>query len=244
MQHLRLILSCLIFFPLVGCVFGGCAWSDYQESHSASVQPDHIDLADLEAGTKKIGNNHVVIGPHTACYPSTIYTYLVDKDHPKAVDNNTKISGSFYPILSSANPATKRFEELRLAHQGEEIPPEAFAAVPTQFVMVVKTNRFKKVGEVPWHAIQTDAQVQGLVLNHSKLHSDESALLRESFPNVNTERVIILEEGRMPSSSLWCYTRIALGVVIGLTGIALAIGILVVSIYRSGRAPQRSRRWD
>jgi hypothetical protein len=218
-------------------------WADYDESHTASDQPERIELADLEAGTKTIGNNHVVIGPHSAYYAGSIYSYTRKKFAPKKTDDNTPITECFYPIMAPSNPGVKKVEELKKKYKTvDDIPDEELAAIPLQFVLVVRTTRYKKIGEIPSSVIQTDPQVQGLILNHTKLKTDEKKLLNESFPRMNMDKVIILEEGRTPSSSMWCFTRVGAGVLITVLGLVIVGCMIFVPMFR--KPPERRRRND
>ncbi len=200
-------------------------------------------MADLEAG-KKISGNHVVIGPHSAYYGATIFTYTQAKNAPKKkIDENLSIGQTYYPVMAPTNPSAKKIEELKKQYQDpNDIPEEELIAIPTQFVLVVRTTRFKKVGEIPTSVLQTDQQVQGMILNHSKLPSDEAKLLRERFPTMNMDQVIILEEEPGRRNAVVRTPRIALGIVIAISGIGIACTIALWSMFRSESPPVRSSR--
>jgi hypothetical protein len=224
---LRIILCCLIVVPMLGFALSAWGWSDYQESHTASPQPDVIELADIEKG-KTITNNHVRLGSHSALYYTGVYTYSVPKHSPKDESSKptTSVTEYFYPIVSTGDPSVKNLGEAlkkieELQKQGKTIPPDMVVEPPSKFAVVVKTSRYKKVGDIPVD-IRTESQVQGLILNHSKLGDEETKLLREEFPKMDMSKVIILEEGRTPSSTAWCFTRVALGILTGLAGLGIA----------------------
>src|SRR5262249_23115044 len=64
--------------------------------------------------------------------------------------------------------------------------------------------------------------VQGLVINVvSPLSSKEKDLIRDSFPSINFDKLLILEEGRTPTSALWSTSLIFGGIAVLLGGIGL-----------------------
>ena len=89
-----------------------------------------------------------------------------------------------------------------------------------EFKVLVKTNKFKTIGGIP-DDFPLEPSLQGLVIN--RIHSlgkDEKNLIQQSFPQLDLTKVLILEEGRKPTSSL-----LALGMVLGGIVVAASGGI-------------------
>ena len=165
------------------------------------------------------------IGPHAACYYATVFSYTKSRRFRTKLDENTRLSECFYPIVSAANPAVKKIEELIKTHGSfEKLPDSVEIEPPKQFSVVVKTKRFKTFKDIPDTGIEMTPQVQGLILNLSKpLSSQEEKLLKESFPETDFKKVLVLEDGRTPSSLTSCYARMALGAALIPAGLLLGI---------------------
>ncbi|HUT10336.1 MAG TPA: hypothetical protein VMY42_07565 [Thermoguttaceae bacterium] len=182
--------------------FGG---REYLVSSGASSDPVEVDLAKLEAGETP-ENNHVKIGEHVSLYPASVYEYQQSKYASGEPGPDTTVTHSYYPILSMEHPFIQKLVET----EGEDVPDI------TDFAVLVKTKRFKTIRAIP-DEMNTCASVQGLVINRiDSLDSEEKKLIKESFPLVKLDNVLILEEGRKPASLL-----LSLGMIFG--GVALVV---------------------
>ena len=66
----------------------------------------------------------------------------------------------------------------------------------------------------------SESGVKGLLINRIKsLDEEESRLLRESFPQLDISKVLILEQNRKPSSVIFSFGAMGLGVFVVLTGL-------------------------
>jgi hypothetical protein len=150
------------------------------------------------------------------------------------VNDNTTISECFYPIVSTSNPAVQKIRDLEKKYGSlDDVPDDVAIEPPAQFSVVVKTTRYKKVGDIPATGIRTEPQVQGLLLKRvSALGYQEKKLIQDSFPGMKMDNVLVLEEGRRPSSTWWCFTRVGLGVLSILLGPVLAV-VGVVMAFRN-----------
>jgi hypothetical protein len=139
-----------------------------------------VDLAKLESG-EAVPNNHVLIGEHVALYPACVYEYEQrDSGDP---NNNTKVTHLFYPIISKSHPAMSESSD------GVE-----------SFAVMVKTEQFPTIGSIP-DVPAPVGSIQGLIINDiDGLDSEEKDLVRSSFPNVNFDKLLVLEVGRQPAS--------------------------------------------
>ena len=102
-----------------------------------------------------------------------------------------------------------------------------------RFAVIVKTERFKKFGDIPDVPQRHEGQLEGLVINTLRpLGYKEKKLLKEEFPNMDFDKVLVVEENRKPSSWAWCATFQYGGM--ALIGAGLLLGI--VFIVRGGMA--------
>jgi hypothetical protein len=230
---------------LLLCGIGGAVtywgWSEWQVGTKSSAEPVSVDLARLEAGERP-PDNHIKLGPHHACYYSTVYSYKKRKGDPENPPPGSTLTYAFYPVLSPSNPDIKALEPL-LQQYGDldKIPKDVNIPFPKHCIVLVKSNRFATVGDLPREAIRREDAVQGLVINEiSRLSADEENLIRKTFPAITTGSVFILEENRRPYSVGLAITIYVLGLaIIGVTVLG-AIGVFVWSLLRRAAPPTRS----
>ena len=174
-------------------------------SSGTSREAKQVELAELEQGEAPT-NTHLRISSHLALYGASVYEYEESKYSSGAPSGSAKVNHCYYPIYSVEHP-------VMVAFANEEEIDEAQLGT---FAVMVKTKRFKTVNSIP-DGIDEAASVQGLVINRiGSLDSEEKKLVKQSFPTVNFDKVLILEEGRKPSSLL-----ITLGMLLG--GLALIV---------------------
>lgn len=186
---------------------------------SAGTEPEAVKLLALEKGDIP-DSPSLSIGEHWAVYSSLIYTYdekiLGSNEH----DSATEINYAYYPIISDDHPYNKAVDKL-IEKYGDEIPEGLYPEF-REFTVLVKTTRFETLGDVPdfW---DFNESVQGLVINSiGKLDGDERDLLKEMFPYMNIDEVLILEEGRSLSPVGMFILYFGGGFVI------LALGVLLI----------------
>ena len=228
----RILLFILAFFGLIGLALVVMGIVDYADSRTASVAPAYVELADLEKDPS-VTNNHVCIGPHEACYYAGVYDYTKKKYSLPKAEGSITVDAYYYPIVSTSNPAMQKIRELEKTYGSvRNIPESETRELPAQFAVVVKTKRFKKVREIPSASYVTEKQVQGLFVTWSGgLGSEERNLLKESFPNMNFKNVLVLEEGKAPSSAASCIARVGVGAAV----LLLCLGIAGFMLLRRRR---------
>jgi hypothetical protein len=202
MEVKQVLAACFILFLLAAfpTVF---AITEWRVGSTSTAEPLPVELAKLESGSVP-ENNHLKIGPHTACYFATVYTYTTSKKTRQRPNANTKVDYSFYPILSPAHPYVKQIQKLETKYGDlDKVPDEEFPDL-SDFKVLVKTTRFRKVGDIPDDGLHTEGAVQGLVINRiSSLNSEEQNLIKRDFPDIDFNKILILDEGRRPSSGLF-----------------------------------------
>jgi hypothetical protein len=111
------------------------------------------------------------------------------------------VQAAYYPILSESHPFFQKIQSLAESGELEDgLNPDLLK--PDTVAVLVKTEAYSTVGDVPVSIEHKDA-VQGLVINAVRDPAEEEArLIRENFPAIDLEKLIVLEEGRTPSSVL------------------------------------------
>lgn len=180
-------------------------WQELTLSRHAKDEPVEVSAADLEAG--KIPDNcHVVVKDAIALYPSTVYHYKKSKFSIKKPDGSTRVTDALYPVISKNHPFVQMMQN---ATATDKQLDDALSSVG----VIVKTKSFGTVGEIP-EKMSAGVTLQGLILNHiEKVDSKDANLLRSSFPKLDPDKVVILEEGRKPKGMLYAVGMMAGGVI-------------------------------
>lgn len=191
-----------------GLVLAFFGLQEFRVSHGSSREATAVNLADIERGTPP-SNNHVQIGEHFAIYGGSVYQYSQSKYDHSAPGNSTKVTYCYYPIISAEHPFIKAVTS------GEDDPDFSNISV------LVKSKRFKTIGAIP-DGIVEETSLQGLVVNRiESLDREERNLLRENFPQVDFEKVLIVEDGRKPASLFKSAGLVGGGGLLSLFGVAL-----------------------
>lgn len=192
---------------------------EFLVSYGADHKAVEVELATIEGGETPAGN-HVKLGEHWAIYGACVYAYRQGKYDHGEPDAGTSVDYCFYPIISDAHPFMTALGELSDKYDGLENVPDSAAWPDIQqhtFTVLVKTKQFKKIGAIP-DGISAQDSLQGLIINQiDSLDSEEEGLVKQSFPQANLDKVLILEAGRAPASLIK-----SLGMMFG--GLALVIG--------------------
>lgn len=210
-----------------GCVLGWMGIQEYRVSRGTSAEPQLVDLAKLESGSAP-GNNHLKIEKHWAVYPAAIYSYSkskYDKSEPKPA---TSVSFAYYPVISTDHPFVGELMLYALRQKAAKKKAPG-GPVPTikKFKILVKTKRFKTIGDIP-QELKVEDSLQGLVINKIKsLDKKEAELIKQSFPSMDLDEILIVEDGREPSSGLKTWSMIIGGGVLALAGVGLFLAGLV-----------------
>lgn len=177
---------------------GAIIYYGYQEhavSKDASPEAVVVELADLEK-KGEAPNNHLKIGKHVALWP--LYVCRVEVatgQDPQNAPPSAKVDYAYCAIISKDHPWWQAYQST--SETGEDVQLPAIDPL----LVLVKTKKYKTVGAIPGE-IQEPDSVQGLVVNRiESLKDDEKKFIRESFPSVNFDKLLLLEEGRTPSST-------------------------------------------
>jgi hypothetical protein len=190
-----------ILFVVTGLVFVGGAgvavWG-WAAGSGPSPEPVRVDLARLEAGELP-ENDYVEIGPHLACYAGAVFTYQVKPGQHRLPDD-TVVVQTLYPIVSAAHPDVKELEALRQRFgNADHVPDEVPTPFPVRFTVLVRTTRFRTIGEVPKDFARSETKIRGVLsIKFSRFQREEQGLFQERFPLVDFRKVIVLDRRRKP----------------------------------------------
>ncbi|MAG33166.1 MAG: hypothetical protein CL908_19990 [Deltaproteobacteria bacterium] len=204
---------------IVGGLFAG--FLGYQElglAQQASALPQPIELVDLESGQAP-PNIHVQLGHHWKVWDELIYSYRTEKEDEE-VGPATRIDYSYFPIISEEHPYSQAFNRLAERYESLDQVPEAEWPRLKDFAVLVRSEAFSVVGKLPGDEGWGEAeQMVGLIVNDiHRLKSDEKSLLSQSYPSLDLDKVLILEEGRQVESLAYCLGIMTLGAGLVITG--------------------------
>ncbi len=232
------MLRLAIMMIVGGGIFAYLGAQEFLLDRKASAEPVAVDLAKLESG-KAPDNPHVKVGEHVAIYSVGVYEYRKTAG-ANGVNARTEITEYFYPLISDEHPFLRGLKALVAKHGGlENVPDDAEWPQVDSFRVLVKTTRFGTVGEIPQSMERVDS-IQGVFINTiDPLDSKTKELLRQQFPNVDVDKVLVLQEGRAPSGLAWGLVK-----VIGPAAIAL-VGVFLLIPRRQRQVIQpETAQWD
>lgn len=193
---------------LIVAVLGGIIvfWGvqEFRVSQGTSAEPVAADLAALESG-REPPNAHLQLGPHLALYPALVYEVTQSKYATGDPGPTAKVNHCYYPIISLNHPVVR-----------SEDPN----AQLDKFAVLVRSKRFNTIADIPEESRQ-EASISGLVVNRiQSLDKEERKLILESFPSLDLDKVLLLEDGRRPASLAKSGGMIGGGLLLGLIGVA------------------------
>ena len=214
----------LIAVAVIGAVIAYNGTQELDLAEGATAEPLRVSLGDIEAGRIPV-NPHLQIGEHWAMNHELVYSYQTDRD---AVDVEPgpaqKLDFAYYPIVAADNAYFRELGNLEELYQGLENIPEDRLPELDGFKMLVRTKRYATIGGLPEPVWTPSEGVTGLIANRVRsLSKDEAALIRASFPTIDTEGLLILEEGRRPASAAESYAQIGGGALVAVSPLAFLV---------------------
>jgi ribosomal protein L32 len=197
-------LSRWVLIPLViGITFLGVGFKEQKLADISSAEPEPISLARLlERGPN--GNPNLILSDFEICENWILYEKKAMVG--VAVGEWTKVWVPIVPT-SNANRAGAAFANFQ---------------DPQDIRTLILSSRVHNENEVvPTLAVK---QLSGMVINQiAALSSKEKDLLRQGYPGVNFDNVIIFEENRQPASSEKIGWLLAGGGLLVVVGIGIAV---------------------
>lgn len=217
----------LLVVATIGGVLGYTGYEEYTASQGASPEPTYVDLAELEQGSIP-ENNHLVIGPHWRIYFGSVFEYEQDVWEFGGPDPEARVNYTYYPIISHDHPFVPQLATLEEEYGDlARLPGSVLPEDASDISVLVKTHAFKTVASIPdgW---SDSEEIQGLVINRiESLDPKVKKLIRKRFPSARVDEILLLEEGREPSSRGSAFAELgggALLIFIGLGGLVMRSG--------------------
>jgi len=209
-----------IVIIVVGAFLAFDGFKEWKVSRGTSTKPDAVELSELEK-SPDISNNHLKVGDHIAIYSDCVYQYEVKDGETGEPTSEAKVYHTYYPIISHDHPHIREIDDMVEKYGDVDKIPDAEWPELEKFTVLVKTGKFKTLGDIPdeWKNFES---LQGLVINriHS-LSGEEKDLVQSSFPTLDLEKLLIIEEGRVPSSGLKSGILMGGGAILILVGLGL-----------------------
>ena len=181
----------IMFFALVVAYMGVQELTLFLKAPDAPVE---VALKDIEA-KGEAPENWLTLSADLAVYDSIVYSYMGKEGDPEA-----SIMYAYYPLLPIDHPYFLNIIKMSDKYEeGDEIAPEDIPVLEN-FTVLVKTEKWKKYKDMP-QGIRSDLTIKGMIVNDlDPIKSDEVDLLKQSFPKLDLDKVLILEEGRTPGT--------------------------------------------
>ncbi len=205
----------------LGGVLSFIGYQEYKVSEGTSKDPVPVSIVKLEYGIE-LPNNHIEIGEHAAIYDALIYEYEERFSDPTGDDPGTKVNFVYYPITSQSHPLAEKLEKWANRDPDSISDAEYEALGKEKFKVLVRSGRYNKVGELPKGGVARLDKISGMVVNEiSSVGWEEQRLLKQAFPEINFKDVLILQEGRKPSSPAASFGMMGGGGALMLVGLGL-----------------------
>jgi len=205
-------------------VGGSLTYTGFQEHSLAEQTPDEplrIELDELEAGQRP-QTSYIEVGPHYKYYDTYVYTYETRENapQPETPGPNTRIQMMCHPAYSRHNPFVIQMRAVVATYPDlEEAPEEAFPELANPD-LVICTKRFKTAAQLPDGLGQDGEPIHGIAKNGNEgLDLEDRRLLKEYFPDLDFQKLVVLEEGRSPMKASQTLGMMGFGAFLSLLGL-------------------------
>ncbi|MCM8539022.1 MAG: hypothetical protein NE328_02025 [Lentisphaeraceae bacterium] len=202
---------------ILAIIIGGgfLSFTGYQEylvSSNAKSTPSKVKVEDLEKGVK-LKNNYVQLEEHIALIGGCVYSAKLRKGQ-STIQKNSTVEYCYYPLISYEHPYLKEQDRLIEKYGKYEMIPKNELPKLRDIKVLVKSTKYSTVSSIP-EEVDHKNKFRGLVINSiDSVKSEEAALLSQSFPGINVNKVIIIEQDRKPSSMMISLLMMAGGALI------------------------------
>lgn len=216
-----------------GAVLAFKGFQEWRLTQNSQAEATYVELAELEAGLEP-DNAHLVIGPHWMVSEGCVFNYETSTFSDELTPSS-RLNHAYFPLISETHPYNVAIDHLYATYGDLNAVPDDQWPAFENFRVLLKTTAYPTYGDLPEYWVQAEG-VQGLVINRVKqLDGEETALLLESYPDVDLEQLLVLEAGRKPIGSVVGYAMMGGGAVLALGGIAL---FLPLAARRRSRASE------
>ena len=205
---MRLILA----FIIGGGFLTFTGFQEYKVSSNAKSTPSLVKVEDLEKGVE-LKNNHVRLNEHAALIGGCVYSARLAKGEYDVKDSSS-VEYIYYPVISYEHPYFTGQDKLIEKYGSYEAIPENKMPKLNNIKVMVKSTNYGTVGSIPAEVDHKDKFTGLIVSSINSIDDEEASLLKQSFPGLNVSNLIIIEQGRKPSSMLISMLMMAGGVII------------------------------
>lgn len=218
-------------FSWIAIIIGACLiWfgaQEYRVGRKSSPEPVPVELADIEAG-KPLPDNHIRIGLHHHMFAGAVIEY---ESKDGRLTSSAKVNWTYTPLISDTHPYMQKIRQLEEKYGSlKKVPKNADWPALGKFVVLVKSEAYKTVKEIPRKRTPYKS-VTGLVVNLvDPLDDKAKRLIRKAIPNIDFDKVLVVEHGRKPTSVAGSIGFVTAGALLAL----LPVGLM---LRRRGRVP-------
>jgi len=208
----------------IAAIVGGgmLAYFGYQElqiSSNTSSEALPVNLAELETGEVTLENNFIQLNDIWGVTPEMVYYY----EYPEGasaddVKPEYKVDYCYLPLISQTHSYNVACDALIAKYPDGNIPADEEPKFES-FAVLLKTNDYKTIGDLPENWLELES-IEGMVINQiNSFKEDEKTLILGSFPNLDFDKVLVLEKDRQPSSPVKSYGMIGGGGLLSIAGL-------------------------
>ena len=218
-------------FSWIITIVGGCLiWfgvQEYRVGRESSSEPVPVELADLEADEAR-PDNHIRIGLNHHMFAGVVIEY---ESKDGRMRPSSKVNWIYTPLISDTHPYMQKIHALEKKYGSlEKVPKNADWPALGKFVVLVKSEAYKTVKDIPRKRTPYKS-VTGLVVNLiDPLDDKAKRLIRKGIPNIDFDKVLVVEHGRKPTSVAGSIGIITAGALL----VLLSVGLM---LRRPGRKP-------
>lgn len=183
-------------------------WGSIEVKHSAAsgASPVAVSIDHLDRG-EDVEQPFVRIGAHVALYGFTTSWVSEGED---------RIHWSIYPVVPEGHAFVRA---LAAASGGDARDDHELPELESVHTFIL-TDKWRRERDLPG-GLAAVAKAEGMLFRWSDLDKDEREVVRSIQPQVDPERVRLLELGRSPKPMWLCLAACAVGAVAGLIAIRL-----------------------
>lgn len=201
---------------VLGAFLAFWGFNEKKLNENITKDPQSVTMAELEKGDYS-GSNHVKITDFAYLHYQLVYQAKVDKGDQE-VKGSSKVTYAYIPIVSKEHKFMGELNEfISQIQEGNEDVTEPKL---TGYSVLVKTKKYQTYADLPSDFEVSKDPAQGIFINKvTNLDKEEKDLLLEGCPGIDLDKVLILEEGRTPTSATNAYAALIGGVLISLLSI-------------------------
>lgn len=197
-----------------GVVLAFWGFKENKLNSNTSKDPQKVTVAELEKGDYS-GSNYVTITDFYQLNAFGVYSAEVPK-YEKDPNANSKVQYAYIPALQLEHPFIKAAMEY-MSSEDPNLPEPQLK----DYSVLIRTEEFKTVGGFnnapPLEKVEKG--LTGLIINKVKeLDGEEKKLILDASPNLDLSKVLIIEQGRTPTSPMNAYLAMGAGVLLIIGG--------------------------